>query len=263
MQLTPRYLVTNQIKILANDAGLVTEYRPVYQRHIQVYRGIDNKLQFKLINADQKPLDVSQYTPVFVAFDENDTMLFEGNCEQVDDSTATKGYFTYTISESSLRNVQQQYLKYHVYLQDNDTQARSLTYADSHFGQKGIIYVSSEAYPGPKNSFTAPSFAQSLDEDGVYYTQEVEAEPAKNGNEALHTVVFYTDGFDGDVTIQSTLDNQLNGDVTVNWTDLETITFDGDESKPVYKNIIGVYNYFRFKTSSNPNDKITKILVRN
>ena len=70
MQILPRYLVNNQITIIANEAGLITEYRPMYQRNIQVYRNIDNVLQFRLLNSDQKPLDVSVYTPKFVAFDE-------------------------------------------------------------------------------------------------------------------------------------------------------------------------------------------------
>ena len=44
MQLIPRYLVNNKTTLIANDAGFITEYRTVYQRHIKVYRGIDNVL---------------------------------------------------------------------------------------------------------------------------------------------------------------------------------------------------------------------------
>ena len=57
MQLVPRYLVNNRIEIISNDAGFITEYRPVYQRQLKVYRGIDNKIQFRLLNADQKPIN--------------------------------------------------------------------------------------------------------------------------------------------------------------------------------------------------------------
>ena len=61
-QLIPRYLVNNRIQIIANESGFITEYKPVYQRQIKVYKNIDNKLQFRILNADQKPLSISGYT---------------------------------------------------------------------------------------------------------------------------------------------------------------------------------------------------------
>ena len=54
MQLIPRYLVDNKTTILVSDTGHLTEYRPVYTKQLKIYRGIDNVLQFKLLNADQK-----------------------------------------------------------------------------------------------------------------------------------------------------------------------------------------------------------------
>ena len=74
-QLIPRYLVNNRIQIIANDSGFVTEYRPVYQRQIKIYKNIDNKLQFRILNADQKPLSISGYTIKFNAFDENKSLI--------------------------------------------------------------------------------------------------------------------------------------------------------------------------------------------
>ncbi len=54
MQLIPRYLVSNRSTLTANEAGFITEYRPVYNRQLQVYKGIDNVLDFNLINEDKK-----------------------------------------------------------------------------------------------------------------------------------------------------------------------------------------------------------------
>jgi hypothetical protein len=56
MQLIPRYLVENKIDVVSNDTGFVVEYRPVYSRQLKIYRGIDNAIQFRFINADQKPV---------------------------------------------------------------------------------------------------------------------------------------------------------------------------------------------------------------
>jgi hypothetical protein len=75
MQLIPRYLVKNKIDIIANVAGFIVEYRPVYKRQVQVYKGIDNVIEFRLLNADQKPINISNYTPKFRAFDENKSLI--------------------------------------------------------------------------------------------------------------------------------------------------------------------------------------------
>ena len=74
MQLAHRYLVKSKTILVSSDTGFVTEYRPVYNRQLQVYKGIDNVLDFKLLNADQKPIDLSAYTPKFQAFDENNSL---------------------------------------------------------------------------------------------------------------------------------------------------------------------------------------------
>ena len=55
MQLTPRYLSTNKAILIADLANNITEYKPVYQRNLQVYKGIDNVLTFEIKNPDQKP----------------------------------------------------------------------------------------------------------------------------------------------------------------------------------------------------------------
>ena len=122
---TLRYLVSNRINILANEAGFVTEYKPVYSRQLNVYKGIDNVLEFRLLNADQKPLDVDRYTPKFVAFDENNQMVISprnGVNLQEGDSTAytKKGLFKVTITENDLLNIKDQFLSYNVYLVDYD-----------------------------------------------------------------------------------------------------------------------------------------------
>jgi len=75
MQLLPRYLVKNRIDIVADLAGFTTEYRPVYKRQAIVYKGIDNVLEFRLLNADQKPINTQGYTPKFRAYDQNNSLV--------------------------------------------------------------------------------------------------------------------------------------------------------------------------------------------
>ena len=77
----------------------------------------------------------------------------------------------------------------------------------------------------------------------------------------MHTLAVYTSAYIGTVDIQATLDNQISG--ANNWTTLSTLVFDGTETTPKPANVSGVFNYFRFRASADPETKITKILVRN
>jgi len=263
MQLVPRYLYKNQIDIISNDTGFVVEYRPVYSRQLKVYRGIDNAIQFRALNADQKPVNISTQEPVLVVFDEGNTKILEKTCTVQDDgsTTNTKGMFTVTISENDLLNIKQQYLKYNIYFEG--TLANSITYADRNFGSAGIIYVDGTAYPGPKSSVNIVNFK--FDNNFWYAgsddTDKITADPGLNGNEALHTVAVYTNLYVGTLEIQATLDNTITG--MNNWTTISTLTFDGTETQPTSANFNGVYSFLRFKASADPENKITKILVRN
>jgi hypothetical protein len=261
MQLMPRYLVLNRIDIIANVAGFITEYRPVYKRQLQVYKGIDNVIEFRLLNAEQRPIVTAGYIPKFVAFDENKNLVIERDGVVLDDgSSATKGLFTVTITENDLLNLKDQYLSYNIYLVDSNNE-KLLTYTDSHFGNDATIKISSETFPGAKESKVIQQFTRVDQDDTVYISETLDAEPGINGNEALHTAVIYTDGYNGTVTVQGTLENQVT-DFT-NWADLAVVNFDGTETAPTPINFNGVLKYVRFKTSQTPADKIVKILVRN
>jgi hypothetical protein len=258
MQLTPRYLVDNKITILANDAGLITEYRPVYQRHIKVYKGIDNVLQFKVLNHDQKPKEITAYTPKFVVFDQNKVMVIEKDCTVTDDgSTNTRGNCRVTITENELLNLDTQFLSYNIYLVDSNSE-KTLTYTDTHFGSDGVIHLEDNAFPGPLASYSLTTFTE---DNTVWYSESISAQPAINGNEALHTAVVYTDSYIGDVTVQGTLENQVTG--STNWSDVSTITFTGSETEPKPINFNGVFSHLRVSATADPADKISKVLVRN
>jgi hypothetical protein len=254
MTLIPRYLVDSRTTLVSNEAGFVTEYRPVYQKNLSVYKGIVNTLDFKILNPDQKAQNLTGKTPKFVAFDENNKLVIEHDGTV---TNANNGLFNIEISENDLLNLDQQYLSYNVYLVDSSNE-KTLTYADEQLNATGTIYVSNRAFPGPAATHEVLSFTE---DNSTYVTEAITAEPAINGNEALHTAVYYTDSFTGDITIQATLDNQVTQDTA--WADVTTTTLTGSETEPTPVNFSGVFSYIRFATSTEPTEKITKILVRN
>lgn len=257
--LIPRYLVNNKITLVANGAGFVTEYRPVYHKQIDVFKGIDNIIEFRVLNADQKPIDIQSYTPKFVAFDENNKLVVQHDGVVLDDSSDTRGKFKVTISENDVLNIPAQFLSYNVYLVDS-TNTKTLTYAYSAYDANGIIKLSKDAFPSPAVSLSVSTFTETGLDSGIYATEAINAEPAINGNEALHTAAFYTDSFTGDIIVQATLDNQISGNT--NWADIATVSISSSDTvSPA--NYTGVFSYVRFKTTTNPATNISKILVRN
>lgn len=264
MQLTPRYLVNDRINVISNDAGFVVEYRPVYSRNLKVYRNIDNVLQFRLLNADQKPVQVIG-SPWIVIFDENQTKILEKECVVTDDgstTSATKGMFQVTITESDTLDVKQQYLHYNIYIA-NANGTNSVTYANRNFHSAGVMFLDAGAYPGPRGTVEINDFFQ----ESSYWVagsddiNKITAEPEINGNDALHTIAIYNDGYVGTVEVQATLDNQIS--MATNWATISTITLTGTETEPVPSNFNGIFTYIRFKFNNNPTDTVTKILLRN
>ena len=116
MQSTSIYLLNQRQIIISNESGFITEYRPVYEKNLKVYKGIDNTLQFRLYNADQKAIDISDLTPYFVAYDEVKSRVLEkiGTSLQTNDSTVftNKGLFKINLTAADVQDIDNQYLTY-------------------------------------------------------------------------------------------------------------------------------------------------------
>lgn len=261
MQLIPRYLVKNRIDAVLGMAGFVTEFRPVYQRQIKVYKGIDNPIQFRMLNADQKPVALQDQTPKLLAFDQYHNLVLNIDAVSLEDGSQQKqGLFLITITENDLLGISQQYLTYTVILVDSNTQDRSITYSNSHFDAAGVMLVSEAAFPSVRPNITIQQFQQTSFNPDVWTSEAASAEPHINSNEALHTLAIYSNGFVGTLTLQATLNAQLNEGVA--WTDIESIEFSGTETEPRLINVTGVFSWFRFVSHSDP-QAISQILIRN
>lgn len=262
MQLIPRYLLNDRTLVISNDVGFSVEFRPVYSRTIKIYKGVTNKVQFRLLNADQKPIELTT-APWIVVFDEEQNKIFEKEAISQDDnsSAATRGMFYVEFDDAELLDLKQQYLKYNIYIPDGTR--RNVTYANRNFESAGIIYLDASSYPSVQESVVLEDFF--LEQTGSWIAgidnQMVSSEPAVNHNSALHTVAFYTNGYVGNIDIQVTLQDQITGQTQ--WATLDTIVFNGTETEPVLRNFNGVFSYIRFRADADPAGTITKILLRN
>jgi len=257
MQLTPRYLVSNRSIVVLDNDFVAREFRPVYSRNLEIYKNINNRLQFQLLNQDQKPVDLTLYTPIIVIYDsEKNQVIEKTGTVQDDGSSATNGIFVIEIDANLLQDLDEQFLSYTVFVRDPDGED-FLTYANAHFEAAGVLKLSADAIPGPKPSKQVTSFY--LIED-LYYSDAVPADPGLNGNTALHTVAFYTDDYQGSVEIQATLESQPDNGTT--WTTIDTVD-NFTDIEPTAVNFNGVFTYLRFIADTDPTSGIEKILIRN
>jgi hypothetical protein len=260
MQLVPRYLVNNRINLVFGQHGFITEYRPVYQRTINIYKGIDNPLQFKVINADQKPVSIANYTPMFVAYDSNQNLIIERSGTAMETETTNRGMFTITLSDADTRNVTAQYMKYAVYLVDEQTGSKVVSYANSHFDAAGTIHLKDGVYPTASPPIEETNFFSfKIDDVDYWTTNSIETGPAINAHDSTQTVAVYTTGYTGKIIVQASLDPQIS--VPVQWATVTEITVT-DSQTIVPITFVGVYSFVRVVVDQDPTDKITKILFK-
>lgn len=267
MQSTSIYLLNQRQIIISNESGFITEYRPVYEKNLKVYKGIDNTLQFRLYNADQKAVDISDLTPYFVAYDEVKSRVLEkiGTSLQTNDSTVftNKGLFKINLLAADVQDIDNQYLTYSIYFK-NAQNENVLTYTNSHFDGANYIKILDSVYPDPRASKVVTVFTENVvigQNSTEWFSESIYADPELNNNDALHSIGFYTNGYTGNIVIQGTLENQI--DEFSNWVDIETVEFTGSETTPICKNVNGVFTYLRFVTSADPSSTVEKILIRN
>ena len=265
MQLIYRYLVNNKVLLTVDLAGEITEYKSVYQRNIKIYRGIDNLITFQLNNADQKPISIdTEYTPSFYLYDETGTLVVtkQGTIIEVQDSSVytNKGQFSVTLTENDLLDLKSQYLSYTVWLTKTADNSRMLTYANTYFENKGVIFLDHTAFPGPLNSYSVTQFSETGIGTDIYVSESISGQPSINGNSALHTAAVYNNAATATLTVQGTLDNTVTN--STNWADITTVSLASTDSIQ-YANFNGVFNHIRFKFDPTNSGTISKILVRN
>ena len=263
MQLLPRYLYKNKIDIVSNDIGFVTEYRPVYSRQVKVYKGIDNTIQFRFLNADQKPIDVSSENIKFVAYDSTRKKVLDSTVT----ASATKGLASLTLGRTELEDLPQQYLTYSVYF-DDESAGQTLTYADSHFGNGGTICLDDSAFPAPRADvelfFTDVASAIIPDPDtndliNYWATDYISASPSGETFTFENAIIVSPVIDSSKVTIQYTTDRFVSGGSK--WVNI-TPTVVSSDSTETQIEFNGTYNYLRVFTTIDP-ATITSIKLRN
>ena len=223
-------------------------YRKVYARSMKLYKGIDNSFMMKLMNGDQKLLDVVGQTLWWQLLD-RDTAELKFKTSVTVEGTMNS-HITIPVTEGDLQPLLSGHYMYSAYLED-DTGKQTVLYADSQFGASVPVEIVENSFPQVlpsqvvlNSEFITAENIDYVEHDNSLYTSALNAHPDLNSNTALHTVVFYSTGYTGTVEVQVTLENGVTD--IVQWSVLETLTIDLEDSVKYY-NFNGVFSWVRFR----------------
>lgn len=221
MQKISTYLYPNRIDIISsNEESLPVECKIVYQRHIKIYKGVDNRLTLDVKNADQKRIDIENKDIRFTLLDLLGQEVYTATAQ----ISNTKGLATVTIPELELQDIAPQFMRFTIYEIENSN--KYPLYSDTLFGAQGHIELLDTIMP---KSITPKIIDRFLDIQDADYTVErktftSEAVDATAGNIVNSNISLRLD-FDflnlaAEVTVQFSQDAIVNH--STQWIDVET-----------------------------------------
>jgi len=256
MQKLNGYLETQYLNVLYNpNTAISNRSRIVYARPLKLYRGILNTLQLRLLNVDQKPVDITGKTFIMNIIDQSTHLVIKSKNGVL--SNASRGYVDFELVDSDLRNTDAGYYIYSVHELKSDG-SKTVVYSSDNYDADGELRIYDSPYSGFDESKQVnfdTMTASTTDDESDY----VLAYPHLNQNGALHTAQYYLDGYTGSITVQVTLDNDPS-DNAVTWTDLTSTAYANNTGNE-YVTFTGVYTAVRFKSTKSAGT-ISKILYR-
>lgn len=247
----PVYLYTNLFEVILDLDNNNRINQVMYQRDLKLQKGVKNKVQIQFKNSDQKFINVSTSSFVFVLFDTvNQRNLIEKNVTILDDGTtrALRGLGEVVFTESDLQACESTYYKMGVKALDADG-SYTPTFANTYYGVGATIEVRHDLYPTLIPSQETVKFSMYYNADQgaqryEYYTGNLNAYPEFKGNVALHTAAVYMTRYKGRVLVEGTLENDPGS--FGNYAIIKDTTYTGFTGIDYY-NFNGVFSKIRIR----------------
>ena len=214
MQKLPVYLYANLFEVvldLDNNKGI---HQIMYQRPLQIQKGIKTPVQIQFKNSDQKLLNISSSTFIMQVTDpvDNRTLLSKP-VEIIDDGStfSLKGLASVTFTESETLELDVKSYKFSFLKLDTDG-SYIPAYSDVYYGVSGTLEIKSDIYPASNASKEVTVFQRYFNTDPgkqywEYYSGNIDADPELQTGPALHTVAVYMTNYKGSVYVEATMDN--------------------------------------------------------
>jgi hypothetical protein len=257
MLFNPVYLYTNKLDVFtsSSDSWSTERYRKVYNRNLKIFRGVDNRIDIQVRNADQKASNITGSTLVFnlISRDTKNLVLVK-DFTTMDLAT---GKVTVTLTDLELIDLDAGFYNYSIVKEvratvdstDYKVISKMPMYVDTQYDPVGTLEITGDVYGDVEASilvdtfnYTNP-FTQGDVTSKFFVSAIIDARPQLNTANTTHTFQFYTTNYTGTVTIEGNLDTQGATPRETKWATVATV----DLSTAKYKNIVGKYNWFRIK----------------
>ncbi len=249
MQILPVYLYQNTLDVILDlDPTVIGVNNVMYQRDLKIQKGLKNSIRIQFKNSDQKRIQISNTeTYVFSMFDAiNQRLLIEKPLDILDlGTTSTRGLAMLTLNESDTLDLEKSSYTYAIKKLESDN-TYSPAYSNTYYGINGTLNLLNDINPVLQPSTEISSFLMSYNSSTDLYefkSRAIYADPAFQGNIALHTAAIYMTNFKGTLHVMGTLGN--NPDDLTDYSILNSKVYTGTTSID-YINFNGVYTYVQF-----------------
>ena len=233
----------------------------MYQRSLELQKGVNNTVQLQFKNSDQKRIDISTQSFVLNVYDPVDHKLkLTKNVTVLDNASTTtnvlKGLAEVTFTELDIRDIEAKDYKFSVTKAEDDG-TYSPAYSNTYYGVAGTLKIKDDVYSVLKPSIAITSFQRNFNTTSFnweYFTGNIRLSPETIPGPALHTMAFYLNRYKGTVIIEGTLENTPGN--YANYFTLATKTYNG-KTGPDYVNFNGVFSSVRLKYIPNK-DPVTQ-----
>jgi len=141
MQQITSYIYNNRITVVYDtDLSTTVRNRQVYTRTVDIYPEVDNPIQIRFLNQDQKPTVLSNVTVRLDVIDDyvgaNSNVVLSRTATAIN---AAAGLWTLTITSANVAGLDRSTYNYMIKI-DNGS-ANTAAYTDDNFGAYGRIRV--------------------------------------------------------------------------------------------------------------------------
>ena len=221
----------------------IRRYQTVYAKTLKLHKGVDNRLQFQLINQDQKPINVTGKELSFrIINDDGTKLLFSKMLTNV---VALNGIVQLDTIDTDLIDIESQHCHYSIEISDNTTDFA--VFVDHNSDARGKLQIVDSVMPNftPSNLINVPNhqLPTRTSPPVTYYSSIFSAREGFNVTAQLYFV-----GYSGTVQVQgSTV-------ADVDWYEIGTVNTYTEQIDSDSFNITGFHPYMRFKFVSTAGD---------
>jgi hypothetical protein len=253
------YFIQRQIVVLLSGNS-PRAFMPVYAKNLNLHKGVDNKIQFQFLNQEQKPVDITGKSITCRILNYNGTEVLINKSLTLELPLTGIAYLYLNAAELEDIPAQKCYYSLEIPVGDFDYPV----FVDPAGGARGDINILNSVLPSfvPSQIVTIPTGQpfpnldpninanNPLTNANTYYSSIINTQ-----DNPVLTIQTKLDGYNGDVTIEGTCNQQLT-----DWYQIETESYEDITATKGYT-IHGFHPFVRMVFTSNAG-VVTNILAR-